>query len=118
MATTRGILGRYHEVHRLPELRASLQTDSRISDGHRVKAFATTALTMVEEHGDRFVWRMCTVIARIEPARRVPGRCTQEERCWACYLCVRERMHRVAATVWWRVHSACRVTSGRSWCPT
>ena len=59
MATTQSNPGRHHEVHRMPELRAGLQTDPRISDGLAKRSFRPPHSRWWKSDGDRFVRQMC-----------------------------------------------------------
>jgi hypothetical protein len=100
----------------MPELRASLQTDPRISHGFTEAKLSSTALTVVEEHGDRLRAAYVHALRGSRLRLSVLGRCAPRRLKMARSL-MTGRNASVAATVWWRVRSACPGTSGRSWFP-
>ena len=77
---------------------------------------STTALTVVEDHGDRFVRKMCMHCQ--DPACASACLVGALKKSAAGPALMTRRSASAAVTAWWLVLSACRVTSGRSWCPT
>jgi len=71
-----------------------------------------TAFTVVEERGDRFVRRMCMHCQ--DPACASACLVGALKKTAAGPVTYDAANASAAATVWWRVRSACRVISGRS----